>query len=63
MTDSSHQPMALSFSRSSALWIWSIAWSIEPDRSWDYANRAFVYLAFALFMFASVAIDSYHSTT
>jgi hypothetical protein len=26
----------------------SIAWSIQPDRSWDYANRAFVYLAFAL---------------
>jgi hypothetical protein len=26
----------------------SIAWSIEPDRSWDYANRTFVYLAFAL---------------
>src|SRR5262245_26490799 len=26
----------------------SIAWSIEPDRSWAYANRGFVYLAFAL---------------
>jgi len=26
----------------------SVAWSIEPDRSWDYADRAFVYLAFAL---------------
>ena len=26
----------------------SIAWSIEPDRSWSYANRTFVYLAFAL---------------
>ena len=26
----------------------SIAWSIEPDRSWAYANRAFVYLVFAL---------------
>ena len=26
----------------------SVAWSIEPDRSWSYANRAFVYLAFAL---------------
>ncbi len=25
----------------------SIAWSIEPSRSWDYANRSFVYLAFA----------------
>ncbi len=34
-----------------ALALWcavSIAWSIEPDRSWSYANRAFVYLAFAL---------------
>ena len=34
-----------------ALAVWcalSIAWSIEPDRSWDYANRTFVYLAFAL---------------
>ena len=26
----------------------SVAWSVEPDRSWDYTNRAFVYLAFAL---------------
>jgi hypothetical protein len=26
----------------------SIAWSVEPDRSWTYANRTFVYLAFAL---------------
>jgi hypothetical protein len=26
----------------------SIAWSIEADRSWDYANRAFIYLVFAL---------------
>jgi tetratricopeptide (TPR) repeat protein len=25
----------------------SIAWSIEPSRSWDYTNRSFVYLAFA----------------
>jgi hypothetical protein len=25
----------------------SIAWSIEPERSWDYANRSLVYLAFA----------------
>ena len=34
-----------------ALAVWcavSIAWSIQPDRSWDYANRAFVYVAFAL---------------
>ncbi len=26
----------------------SVSWSIEPDRSWAYANRTFVYLAFAL---------------
>jgi O-Antigen ligase len=26
----------------------SVAWSIEPDRTWAYANRTFVYLAFAL---------------
>src|ERR671931_9715 len=25
----------------------SIAWSIQPSGSWDYANRALVYLAFA----------------
>src|SRR3954452_22038208 len=25
----------------------TIAWSALPDRSWDYANRAFVYLLFA----------------
>jgi O-Antigen ligase len=25
----------------------SITWSIEPSRSWDYANRGLVYLAFA----------------
>jgi hypothetical protein len=34
-----------------ALAVWcavSIAWSIEPDRSWDYANRTVVYVAFAL---------------
>jgi O-antigen ligase/polysaccharide polymerase Wzy-like membrane protein len=34
-----------------ALAVWcaaSVAWSIEPDRSWDYADRTFVYLAFAL---------------
>ncbi len=34
-----------------ALAVWcalSIAWSVEPDRTWSYANRAFVYLAFAL---------------
>jgi O-Antigen ligase len=26
----------------------SISWSALPDRSWDYANRTFVYLLFAL---------------
>src|SRR4051812_16980560 len=34
-----------------ALCVWlalSIGWSALPDRSWDYANRAFVYLLFAL---------------
>jgi energy-converting hydrogenase Eha subunit A len=34
-----------------ALTLWvalSIAWSDLPDRSWDYANRTFVYLLFAL---------------
>jgi hypothetical protein len=34
-----------------ALAVWcaaSIAWSIEPDRSWDYANRTAVYVAFAV---------------
>ena len=34
-----------------ALAVWcaaSIAWSIEADRSWDYANRTFVYVVFAL---------------
>ena len=37
------------FRRASPLWCaLSIAWSIEPDRTWSYANRTFVYLAFAL---------------
>jgi O-antigen ligase/polysaccharide polymerase Wzy-like membrane protein len=34
-----------------ALAVWcavSIVWSVEPDRSWSYANRGLVYLAFAL---------------
>src|SRR5579871_2028100 len=34
-----------------ALGLWcaaSVGWSIEPDRSWSYANRALVYAAFAL---------------
>jgi hypothetical protein len=26
----------------------SVVWSIGPDRSWTYANRSFVYLAFAV---------------
>jgi hypothetical protein len=33
-----------------ALAVWcaaSVAWSIQPDRSWDYANRTVVYVAFA----------------
>ncbi len=41
----------LPFAPLAALAVWSalsIAWSIEPDRSWAYANRGFVYLAFAL---------------
>ncbi|HMI29884.1 MAG TPA: hypothetical protein VK490_09255, partial [Gaiellaceae bacterium] len=40
----------LFFAALGAFVIWqaaSIAWSIEPSRSWDYANRSFVYLAFA----------------
>src|SRR5579859_7686636 len=34
-----------------ALVLWtgfSVLWSIEPDRSWDYLNRGLVYLALAL---------------
>jgi hypothetical protein len=34
-----------------ALALWcaaSVVWSIEPDRSWDYANRTVVYAAFAI---------------
>lgn len=34
-----------------ALALWcalSIIWSIEPDRSWDYANRTAVYVGFAV---------------
>src|SRR5438477_5605664 len=34
-----------------ALALWcaaSVAWSIEPDRSWDYANRTVIYVAFAI---------------
>ena len=39
------------FAPLAALAVWSalsVAWSIEPDRSWDYANRGLVYLAFAI---------------
>ena len=41
----------LPFAPLAALAVWSalsVAWSIEPDRSWAYANRGLVYLAFAL---------------
>src|SRR5438046_3253935 len=32
-----------------ALWCaLSIAWSAQPDRSWEYANRTLVYTAFAV---------------
>jgi hypothetical protein len=34
-----------------ALALWcavSVTWSVEPDRSWDYANRTAVYVAFAV---------------
>ena len=42
---------AVVFAPLAALAVWcalSVAWSVEPDRSWGYTNRAFVYLAFAL---------------
>src|SRR5438034_649765 len=38
------------FSALAAFVVWqgvSIAWSIEPSRSWDYTNRGLVYFAFA----------------
>ena len=41
----------LAFAPLALLAVWSavsVAWSIEPDRSWSYANRGLVYLAFAL---------------
>jgi tetratricopeptide (TPR) repeat protein len=41
----------LPFAPLAALAAWSalsVAWSVEPDRSWAYANRGLVYLAFAL---------------
>jgi hypothetical protein len=43
-------PAAASLVLLAALAAWqavSIEWSILPSRSWDYANRSFVYLAFA----------------
>lgn len=44
------RPAAVFFIAFSLFVLWqaaSIAWSIEPARSWDYANRTLVYLAFA----------------
>jgi tetratricopeptide (TPR) repeat protein len=44
------RPALLFFAVFAAFVLWqaaSIAWSIQPARSWDYANRSFVYLAFA----------------
>jgi tetratricopeptide (TPR) repeat protein len=53
---------ALALAPLAALAAWcaiSIAWSIEPDRSWDYANLALVYLAFALVgLFAGGRIEA-----
>jgi O-Antigen ligase len=44
-------PAAVAFFAATAAFVaWqgaSIAWSSEPSRSWDYANRGLVYLAFA----------------
>src|SRR4051794_5327331 len=44
------RPALVFFGALAAFVLWegaSIAWSIEPSRSWDYANRGLVYLAFA----------------
>lgn len=44
------RPAIVFFVAFAAFVLWqaaSIAWSIEPARSWDYANRSLVYLAFA----------------
>ncbi|MFL5950150.1 MAG: O-antigen ligase family protein [Gaiellaceae bacterium] len=44
------RPALIFFAAFTAFVVWqaaSIAWSIEPARSWDYANRSLVYLAFA----------------
>ena len=43
-------PGALFFVALAAFVVWqglSIAWSIQPSRSWDYTNRGLVYFAFA----------------
>lgn len=43
-------PGALFFASLAAFVVWqglSIAWSIQPSRSWDYTNRGLVYFAFA----------------
>src|SRR3989442_4717479 len=43
-------PGALFFAALAAFVVWqglSIAWSIQPSRSWDYTNRGLVYFAFA----------------
>jgi hypothetical protein len=44
------RPALVFFAVFAAFILWqaaSIAWSIQPARSWDYANRGIVYLAFA----------------
>ena len=44
------RPALVFFAAFGAFVLWqaaSIAWSIQPARSWDYANRSLVYLAFA----------------
>src|SRR6266540_2899182 len=44
------RPALVFFAALAAFVLWegaSIAWSIQPSRSWDYANRGLVYLAFA----------------
>jgi hypothetical protein len=43
-------PAVAFFASLGGLVVWcgaSIGWSIQPDRSWSYANRGLVYLAFA----------------
>src|SRR2546421_12042007 len=42
-------PALAFFAVLAAVVVWqgaSIAWSIEPSRAWDHANRGLVYLAF-----------------